>query len=119
MRISDWSSDVCSSDLTPPQIFMQFCRINALSRDRIRPFQKGSEGTLLGEGVGMLVLKRRADAERDGDRIYAVVRGIGTASDGRAKGLLAPRLEGELLAMRRAYQRSEEHTSELQSLMRI
>ena len=91
---------------TPPQIFMQFCRINALSRDRIRPFQKGSEGTLLGEGVGMLVLKRRADAERDGDRIYAVVRGIGTASDGRAKGLLAPRLEGELLAMRRAYQSS-------------
>src|SRR3546814_11664629 len=54
----------------------------------------------------MLVLKRRADAERDGDRIYAVVRGIGTASDGRAKGLLAPRLEGELLAMRRAYQSS-------------
>src|SRR3546814_13671834 len=85
---------------------MQFCRINALSRDRIRPFQKGSEGTLLGEGVGMLVLKRRADAERDGDRIYAVVRGIGTASDGRAKGLLAPRLEGELLALRRAYQTS-------------
>src|SRR3546814_14690084 len=85
---------------------MQFCRINALSRDRIRPFQKGSEGTLLGEGVGMLVLKRRADAERDGDRIYAVVRGIGTASDGRAKGLLAPRLEGELLAMRRAYKSS-------------
>src|SRR3546814_12093707 len=62
--------------------------------------------SLLGEGVGMLVLKRRADAERDGDRIYAVVRGIGTASDGRAKGLLAPRLEGELLAMRRAYQSS-------------
>lgn len=91
---------------TPPQIFMQFCRINALSRDRIRPFQKGSEGTLLGEGVGMLVLKRRADAERDGDRIYAVVRGIGTASDGRAKGLLAPRLEGEVLAVRRAYQSS-------------
>lgn len=91
---------------TPPQIFMQFCRINALSRDRIRPFQKGSEGTLLGEGVGMLVLKRRDDAERDGDRIYAVVRGIGTASDGRAKGLLAPRLEGEILAVRRAYQSS-------------
>lgn len=91
---------------TPPQIFVQFCRINALSRDKIRPFQKGSEGTLLGEGVGMLVLKRRADAERDGDRIYALIRGVGTASDGRAKGLLAPRLEGEVLAMRRAYETS-------------
>lgn len=91
---------------TPPQIFIQFCRINALSRDKIRPFQKGSEGTLLGEGVGLMVLKRRADAERDGDRIYAVIRGIGTASDGKAKGLLAPRLEGEVLAVRRAYETS-------------
>ncbi|MFA5941944.1 MAG: beta-ketoacyl synthase N-terminal-like domain-containing protein [Sinimarinibacterium sp.] len=91
---------------TPPQIFMQFCRINALSRDRIRPFQQGADGTLIGEGVGVLVLKRLADAERDGDRIYAVVQGIGTASDGRAKGLLAPRLEGEVLALRRAYESS-------------
>ncbi len=91
---------------TPPQIFIQFCRINALSRDKIRPFQKGSEGTLLGEGVGLMVLKRRADAEADGDRIYAVIRGIGTASDGKAKGLLAPRLEGEVMAVRRAYESS-------------
>src|SRR3546814_17967237 len=87
---------------TPPQIFMQFCRINALSRDRIRPFQKGSEGTLLGEGVGMLVLKRRADAARDGDSIYAVVRGIGTESDGRAQGLPAPPPRGKLPDSRRA-----------------
>ncbi|SEQ95788.1 Acyl transferase domain-containing protein [Solimonas aquatica] len=91
---------------TPPQIFMQFCRINALSRDRIRPFQKGADGTLLGEGVGVLVLKRRADAERDGDRIYAVIQGLGVASDGRAKGLLTPRLEGEILSIRRAYESS-------------
>ncbi len=91
---------------TPPYLFIQFCLINALSRDKIRPFQKGSVGTLLGEGVGMLVLKRLADAERDGDRIYAVIKGIGTASDGKAKGLLAPRLDGEVLALRRAYQSS-------------
>ena len=91
---------------TPPQIFIQFCRINALSRGQLRPFQQGADGTLLGEGLGLLVLKRRTDAERDGDRIYALIRGIGTASDGRAKGLLAPRLEGEVLALRRAYQSS-------------
>lgn len=91
---------------TPPQLFIQFCQINALSRDRLRPFQKGAEGTLLGEGCGMLVLKRLADAERDGDRVYAVIKGVGTASDGKAKGLLAPRLEGEILAMRRAYESS-------------
>ena len=91
---------------TPPQLFIQFCQISALSRDRLRPFQKGAEGTLLGEGCGMMVLKRLADAERDGDRIYAVIKGVGVASDGKAKGLLAPRLEGEVLSMRRAYESS-------------
>ncbi|HKY90661.1 MAG TPA: type I polyketide synthase, partial [Nevskiaceae bacterium] len=91
---------------TPPQLYIQFCQIGALSRDRLRPFQKGAEGTLLGEGCGMLVLKRLADAEKDGDRIYAVIKGIGVSSDGKAKGLLAPRLEGEVLAMRRAYESS-------------
>jgi acyl transferase domain-containing protein len=49
------------------------------------------------------VLKRLKDAERDNDRIYAVVRGVGVASDGKAIGVMAPRVEGEELAMRRAY----------------
>ncbi|NKF21412.1 type I polyketide synthase [Solimonas marina] len=91
---------------TPPQLYIQFCQIQALSHGDIRPFQKGANGILLGEGVGMLVLKRLADAERDGDRIYAVVKGIGTSSDGRAKGLLTPRLEGQVLALQRAYESS-------------
>ena len=51
----------------------------------------------------MVVLKRLADAERDGDRVYAVIRGVGVASDGRAVGVMAPRVEGEELALRRAY----------------
>ncbi|MHA7833598.1 MAG: beta-ketoacyl synthase N-terminal-like domain-containing protein [Algiphilus sp.] len=88
---------------TPPQLFMIFCQINALSRGRIRPFSSEAGGTLLGEGAGLLVLKRLEDAEADGDRIYAVIKGIGTSSDGRAKGLLAPRFEGEVLALKRAY----------------
>ncbi len=91
---------------TPAQLYVQFSQINALARGQLRPFQKGHSGTLLGEGVGVMVLKRLADAERDGDRIYAVAKGTGIASDGRAKGLLTPRLEGEMLAMRRAYQSS-------------
>lgn len=91
---------------TPPQLYVQFTQIKALSHGQLRPFQKGHSGTLLGEGVGMLVLKRLADAERDGDRIYSVIKGIGVASDGRAKGLLTPRPEGEVLAMRRAYESS-------------
>ncbi|MEO8592214.1 MAG: beta-ketoacyl synthase N-terminal-like domain-containing protein [Candidatus Solibacter sp.] len=82
-----------------------FCQLGALSRGEcIRPFDKDADGTLLGEGMGMIVLKRRADAERDGNRIYAVVKGVGVASDGRALHVMAPRLEGEVLALRRAYE---------------
>jgi acyl transferase domain-containing protein len=88
----------------PPQIYMLFCRLNALSRSDVRPFDKKAEGTVLSEGVGFLVLKRLADAESDGDRIYAVLKAVGIASDGRAQGLLAPRVEGETLAIQRAYE---------------
>lgn len=90
---------------TPPVIVMIFCQIEAISRSgQIRPFDSRADGTLLGEGGGMIALKRRLDAERDGDRIYAILKGVGTASDGRAHGLLAPRVEGEVLAIRRAYE---------------
>ena len=61
---------------------------------------------LPGEGVGVVVLKRRADAERDGDRIYAVVQGVGLASDGKSQGLAAPSARGHARAMRRAYRRA-------------
>ncbi len=44
----------------------------------------------MGEGAAVFVLKRLADAERDGDRIYAVIRGVGGSSDGRGKGITAP-----------------------------
>jgi acyl transferase domain-containing protein len=73
----------------------------------VRPFDENADGTLAGEGVGMLVLKRLADAERDGDRIYAVIKGVGSASDGRAKSVLAPRVEGEILAIRRALEMAD------------
>ncbi|MCX8255271.1 putative glycolipid synthase [Beijerinckiaceae bacterium RH AL1] len=82
-----------------------FCKIGALSRSgRVRPFDAAGDGTLLGEGQGVVVLKRLEDALAAGDRIYAVIKGIGTASDGRAMGLMAPRFEGEQLAIQRAYQ---------------
>ncbi len=93
---------------TPPLVHMVFCELGALSRSsRVRPFDAGADGTLLGEGGGVLVLKRLDEALRDGNRIYAVLKAIGQSSDGRAKGLMAPRLEGELLAMRRAYQQAQ------------
>jgi acyl transferase domain-containing protein/4'-phosphopantetheinyl transferase EntD/acyl carrier protein len=85
-------------------IAVLFCQLGALSRTgRLRPFHPEADGTLLGEGAGVLVVKRLADAERDGDVIHAVVKGIGIASDGKAMGVLTPRVEGEELALRRAY----------------
>ena len=84
---------------------MIFSQLGALShRGQLSSFDKDADGTLLGEGVGMVVLKRLAEAERDGNHIYAVLKNIGIASDGRATHVLAPRLEGEELALRRAYE---------------
>ena len=81
-----------------------FCRLGALSRrQQLRAFDKDADGTLLGEGIGTVVLKRAGDAARDGDRVYAVIRGVGVASDGRGMSVMAPRVEGEELALRRAY----------------
>ena len=76
-------------------MFMCFSKTQALSpTGDARPFAKDADGTVIGEGVGMVVLKRLEDAERDGDRIYAVIRGIGTSSDGRSQSIYAPARPG-------------------------
>ena len=86
---------------------MVFSRLGVISKSReSRPFSEGADGMVPGEGVGVVVLKRLRDAERDGDRVYAVVKGVGVASDGRASGLGAPDARGHLRAIRRAYRRS-------------
>lgn len=92
---------------TSPLVFMVFCQLGALSRSsRVRPFDDQADGTLLGEGQGIVVLKRLADALEQEDRIYAVIKGVGRSSDGRGSGLMAPRLEGEILAIERAYRQT-------------
>ncbi len=83
--------------------FVKFCAIGALSPTGTRPYADGADGFVMGEGAGLFVLKRLADAERDGDRIYAVVRGIGGASDGKGKGITAPNPVGQRLAVERAW----------------
>ncbi|WP_258003613.1 type I polyketide synthase, partial [Fischerella muscicola] len=70
----------------------------------VRPFDAQSDGMMLGEGIGIVVLKRLEDAVRDNDKIYAVIKGIGTSSDGRYKSIYAPRQEGQVQALRRAYE---------------
>ena len=87
-------------------IFMYTCfsRTGILSpTGDARPFSASADGTVLGEGVGILVLKPLAAAERDGDRVYAVIRGIGTSSDGRSQSIYAPRADGQAHALRGAY----------------
>ncbi|MFO0907747.1 MAG: SDR family NAD(P)-dependent oxidoreductase [Isosphaeraceae bacterium] len=90
-----------------PFTYLAFSKTHAFSpRGRCRPFDSTADGIVISEAVAVVVLKRLADAERDGDRIYAVLKGLGASSDGRAKGLTAPRLEGQIRALSRAYEKS-------------
>jgi len=82
-----------------------FSQLRALSpSQRIRPFHRSADGILIGEGTGIIVLKRLADAERDGDRIYAVIRGTGVTSDGRTAALVTPDSGGQARALYQAWQ---------------
>ncbi len=81
-----------------------FCRLGAMSRKgQIRPFDADADGLLIGEGAGVVLLKRLDDALRDGDRIRAVIRGTGSASDGRGATLMSPSAAGQVLALERAW----------------
>ena len=84
--------------------YVKFCKIGALSATGTRPFDAGADGFVMGEGAALFVLKRLSDAERAGDRIYAVLLGLAGASDGRGKGITAPNPIGQRLAVERAWQ---------------
>ena len=83
--------------------FVKFCKIGALSATGTRPFAEGADGFVMGEGAAIFLLKRLADAERDGDKIYAVLRGMGGSSDGKGKGITAPNPIGQKFAIERAW----------------
>lgn len=84
--------------------FLMFASVKALSpTGSCRSFDDSADGICLGEGIGVMALKRLSDAERDGDRIYAVINGIAGSSDGKGLGLTAPRKEGQKRALERAY----------------
>ena len=87
-------------------IFMHMCfsKTYILSpTEDIRPFSRDADGTVLGEGVGIVVLKRLKDAKQDNDKIYAVIKGIGSSSDGKSQSIYAPKAEGQAKALRTAY----------------
>jgi acyl transferase domain-containing protein len=88
---------------TAPAIYSGFCRIGGLSRRGIStPFDASADGLVIGQGGGMVVLKRLEDALDAGDRIYAVIRGLGSSSDGAGTAIYTPSLEGRVSCMRSA-----------------
>lgn len=88
-------------------MYMCFSKTPALSpTGDCRPFSNSSDGTMLGEGIGMLALRRLDDAERDGNTIHAIIRGIGGASDGKGTAIYTPLPAGQARALRRAYEQA-------------
>lgn len=87
-----------------PSFFYIFNRLGGFSESQmIRPFDRRADGLMVGEGGGAVILKRLEDAIRDRDQIYAVIKGVGSSSDGIGLDVLAPNSQGQILAIDRAY----------------
>ena len=94
-----------SDALNDISMYMCFSQTTALSPSQdCAPFSDKGDGTVLGEGVAMMTLKRLEDAERDGDKIYSVISAIGSSSDGRSGSIYAPDANGQSLAIKRSYE---------------
>ena len=77
--------------LISPEAFVYFSQLGAMAADgRCKTFDASADGYTRGEGVATVVLKRLSDAQRDGDRIHAVIAGTAINQDGRSNGLTAP-----------------------------
>ncbi len=111
LAVSELENETCdmaivggTDTMQNPFSYLCFGKTHALSsRGRCRTFDESADGIVISEGIAVLVLKRLSDAERDGDRIYAVIKSVSGSSDGRDKGLTAPRPEGQALALKRTY----------------
>lgn len=87
--------------------YVSFAKVGALSPKSCRPFDRDADGLIMGEGAGVFLLRRLEDAIRDGDQILAVIRGIGSSSDGAGEGITAPNEDSQEIALRRAYEDTE------------
>ncbi|WP_280501105.1 polyketide synthase Pks13 [Nocardia farcinica] len=87
-----------------PVATLGFEKNGAVAKDgRIKAFSADADGMVRSEGGGLVVLKRLADAERDGDRVLAVIKGTAVNNDGRSNGLFAPNPDAQAEVLRRAY----------------
>ena len=92
----------CADDLF---IHVGFSALSALSQSgRSRPFNRGADGLIPAEGAAFVALRRLTDARRDGDEILGIIRGVGLSNDGRGQGALVPAREGQVRAIRAAYE---------------
>ncbi|WP_275571166.1 type I polyketide synthase [Mycolicibacterium vanbaalenii] len=90
--------------LLSPAVTRSFDQLEAMSRTgQCHAFDAGADGFVRGEGCGVTVLKRLSDAQRDGDRILAVIRGSAVNQDGRSNGLMAPNPAAQMAVLRSAY----------------
>ncbi len=90
--------------LLTPAVTLGFQRAGALAPDgRCKAFDAAADGIVRGEGCGVVVLKRLTDAERDGDRVLAVIRATAVNSDGRSNGLTAPNAEAQRALLAEAH----------------
>ncbi|MEU3464243.1 beta-ketoacyl synthase N-terminal-like domain-containing protein [Streptomyces sp. NPDC006733] len=90
--------------LLSPALTLAFQRAGALAPDgRCKTFDAAADGMVRGEGCAVVVLRRLADAERDGNRVLAVIRSTAVNSDGRSNGLLAPNPEAQRALLEQAH----------------
>jgi acyl transferase domain-containing protein/thioesterase domain-containing protein len=90
--------------LLSPMVTFAFQRAGALSPDgRCKPFDASADGMVRAEGCAMVALRRLSDAERNGDRVLAVILGTAVNSDGRSNGLLAPNADAQRALLAEVY----------------
>ncbi|MEW5809827.1 MAG: type I polyketide synthase [Actinomycetota bacterium] len=90
--------------LLSPAVTRSFDQLEAMSKTgQCHAFDAAADGFVRGEGCGVAVLKRLSDAQRDGDRILAVIRGSAVNQDGRSNGLMAPNPASQMAVLRSAY----------------
>ncbi|MCG8472226.1 MAG: acyltransferase domain-containing protein, partial [Desulfobacterales bacterium] len=89
-----------------PETFIGFSKMGALSAKGSFPFSAESDGFVLGEGAGVVILKRAKDAMRDGDKILGIVKAVGGSSDGKGKAIAAPNPDGQEYALLRCFEQA-------------
>jgi acyl transferase domain-containing protein/NAD(P)-dependent dehydrogenase (short-subunit alcohol dehydrogenase family) len=115
-RLRDHSSNICvvgGVGVISPYFYIQCSQAGTLSQQGCFPFDPRASGFVVGEGAGFVVIKRLQDALKNGDKIHAVLRGIGSASDGTRGGLWSPNSEGQKLAVTRALRQCDHEFHQL------